>query len=260
VILRQELLTDAANAKCQSILGTEYLSSVATWADEVKHEAAWKWSGKLHYINTPDWACNFNYMRDCSDAECVAGAITNYTSILAGGKADTNLTQEALKFLIHFAGDIHQPLHVAFDSDEGGNTEKGLYIPLNNTGTLHGIWDYDIIQQKEQEFDNNWINYARYLLKNIDENDANVWAKCKTQQDPSCPNEWGNETAPLACKYSYVDVDGSIIKTGFSLGNDYYNRSLPIVEEQLQRGGVRLAATLNHLFDHKSQTSKRVSF
>jgi len=252
--IAQELLTDAANAKCQSILGETYLSSVATWADQIKHEQQWKWSGALHFINTPDWACNFDFERDCDDSICVAGAVSNYTKILQSTSADAELKQEALKFLIHFVGDIHQPLHVAFDSDEGGNTEKGLYEPLNNTGTLHGIWDYDIIQQAEENFDSYWVNYARYLLKNIDEKDADIWAKCATGTDPVCPNEWGNQTAPLACIYSYVDTDGSVIKNGFSLGMDYYNRSLPIVEMQLQRGGVRLAAVLNYLYD----TSKRV--
>ena len=75
--------------------------------------------GVLHYIDTPDWACDYVKSRDCANSMCVAGAITNYTNRLLSSTVDYTARNEALRFLTHFVGDIHQPLHVAFSGDEG---------------------------------------------------------------------------------------------------------------------------------------------
>jgi hypothetical protein len=68
-------------------------------------------SAQLHYIDTPDKACTFVYTRDCVDDACVAGAIANYTDRLKDTSLPKAQRAEALKFIVHFVGDIHQPLH-----------------------------------------------------------------------------------------------------------------------------------------------------
>lgn len=75
----------------------------------------WKFSAKFHYANTPDRSCNYLETRDCLDRQCIVGAIENYTMILRNRDSYSfNLTRDALRFIVHFLGDIHQPLHVCF--------------------------------------------------------------------------------------------------------------------------------------------------
>ena len=106
-----------ASSQTSSILNGQSLADVANWADQVKSNPAYSWSYGYHFVDTPDWACNFDYSRDCADDSCVVGAIANYTKRL---QSYTGSEQEvALKFVIHFVGDVHQPLHCGFTSDKG---------------------------------------------------------------------------------------------------------------------------------------------
>ena len=107
------------------------LSAMASWADNILYADTnptgfgnWQWSRPLHYINIPDWSCNFDEKRDCVDGICVSGAIQNYTNRLET-ILDEAQRQEALYFLIHYVGDIHQPLHTGFSGDRGGNSVRG---------------------------------------------------------------------------------------------------------------------------------------
>jgi hypothetical protein len=111
------------------------LSMVASWSDTILYPDTnpddylnWQWSKELHYVNTPDWVCNYSRNRDCDwkgEQGCVDGAIQNYTGRLANAKQDDVQREEALKFLVHFIGDVHQPLHAGFAGDRGGNNIRG---------------------------------------------------------------------------------------------------------------------------------------
>lgn len=94
------------------------LANVCSWPDEIRFH--YHWSGALHYVDTPDFRCNYEYCRDCHDSSgrkdrCVTGAIHNYTNQLSSlyqnsnSESNYNLT-EALMFLSHFIGDVHQNL------------------------------------------------------------------------------------------------------------------------------------------------------
>lgn len=104
----------------------------ASWADDILYENTnaigfpnWQWSRPFHYINTPDWVCNYQVERDCKNDVCIDGAIRNYTKRLGNSQLDYTQHQEALYFLVHYVGDIHQPLHTGFSSDYGGNRIRG---------------------------------------------------------------------------------------------------------------------------------------
>jgi len=114
------------------------LSMLSSWADRVIYLESnpvdflnWLWTKELHYVNTPDWVCNYDRNRDCnwtSAQNCIDGSIQNYTRRLANAKQDDIQQQEALKFLVNFIGDAHQPLHAGFASDKGGNTIEGKMV------------------------------------------------------------------------------------------------------------------------------------
>lgn len=114
------------------------LSMLASWPDFIIYPDTnpvdylnWQWSKELHYVNTIDWSCVYNRDQDCrwsSGRNCVDGSIQNYTSRLADSSEDDVQREQALKFLVHFIGDAHQPLHAGFQGDEGGNLVKGLFL------------------------------------------------------------------------------------------------------------------------------------
>ncbi|XP_057477408.1 endonuclease 2 isoform X2 [Actinidia eriantha] len=219
--IAQSRLSEAAATAVKKLLPASAegdLGSKCSWADNVKFR--YRWSSALHYIDTPDNLCTYQYTRDCKDGNgvkdrCVAGAINNYTSqLLTYGSAASqyNLTQ-ALLFLSHFIGDIHQPLHVGFTSDRGGNT---IDVKWYTTKTV--------------------LHHAEWA------DQVPMWEKC-SRNLTTCPDIYASESIKAACDWSYKGVSEDSV-----LGDDYFQSRLPIVTLRLAQGGVRLAATLNRIF------------
>ncbi|KAL3654421.1 Endonuclease 2 [Castilleja foliolosa] len=250
--LAQTRLTKAAADAVSQLLpdnNNDDLASWCSWADHVKFR--YRWSSSLHYINTPDNLCNYQYDRDCKDEDgikdrCVAGAINNYTNQLlsfssANSVSQYNLT-EALLFLAHFIGDIHQPLHAGFSTDKGGNTIDVHWY--TRKAVLHHVWDDSIIETEEERFyDSNVDQFIDALQKNISTvwvNQAKAWAACSKT---TCPDVYASEGIKAACDWAYKGVDeGSVLE------DDYFMSRYPVVNMRLAQGGVRLAATLNRIF------------
>jgi len=218
------------------------IASVANWADQVRSIPAWHWSEPLHFIDTPSWVCDYEPSRDCyNDAGefgyCVDGAIRNFTSLIKGGSRDpTNL-----KFLVHFVGDIHQPLHCGFKDDRGGNSIKVHY--QGHATNLHSLWDSGLIHTRiANDFGGvteNWI--SNLVEMSLGRND--------TDNCVGCSSQWGNSSAILSCSHSYVGADGTTrIGQGASLDSTYYKRNIGLIEDVIILGGIRLADILDSLF------------
>ncbi|XP_021753676.1 endonuclease 2 [Chenopodium quinoa] len=255
--IAQLRLSDGANEAVKQLL-PDYaegdLGSLCSWADHVKFR--YHWSSPLHYINVPDSLCTFLYNRDCKDEDgvkdnCVAGAINNYTTQLIAHKSNSLVSSsnqynftEALLFLSHFIGDIHQPLHVSHVSDKGGNTiDVHWYTRKTN---LHHVWDDSIIETEEKDSYNTNVDD---LVAAIQHNITNEWADQVPEWEncdhdkPTCPNIYASESVNAACNWAYKDVDEDS-----TLEDDYFFSRLPIVNQRLAQAGVRLAATLNRVF------------
>lgn len=228
------------------------LANVCAWADEVRFHK--RWSSPLHYVDTPDFMCNYKYCRDCHDSvgrkdRCVTGAIYNYTMQLKSGYQDSvsvakyNLT-EALMFLSHFIGDVHQPLHVGFIGDEGGNTITVRWYRRKTN--LHHVWDTMIIDSAlKTYYDSDIAVMIQSIQRNITDgwsNDVSSWENCAYNQTV-CPNGYASESVSLACKFAYRNAT-----PGTTLEDGYFLSRLPIVEKRLAQSGIRLAATLNRIF------------
>jgi hypothetical protein len=272
-LLAQPLLTPEALAGVQSLLpdyANGNLSTLCTWPDDIRWMWKWQWTSPLHYIDVPDFYCNYNYARDCHNEKgqvdmCVAGGINNYSSQIvnyydaSGSNFGTpgallkrqntayNLT-EALLFLAHFMGDIHQPLHVAFTGDAGGNTIiLHFYTRKYN---LHHIWDTEFINRaRDYVYGGNLTAMTSALYQNITTawlKDTTDWAECPDGA-LVCPDVIASETIKLACYWAYRNAT-----PGTTLGDDYFLSRLPIVNQQLAKGGVRLAAVLNRIFSKSS--------
>ncbi|EHA8590436.1 endonuclease 4 [Cocos nucifera] len=224
------------------------LASVCSWADEIRFH--YRWSSPLHYANTPD--CTYKYSRDCfndrgQEGMCVVGAINNYTEQLRSYRDSSNrynLT-ESLMFLAHFVGDVHQPLHVGLEADEGGNT---IIVHWYRRKTnLHHVWDTNIIDTAMSDFYDDNINS---MLQSIQRNITNGWSdeidhweNCHNKYK-TCANDYAIESNHLACRYAYKDAEQDS-----TLEDDYFFSRLPIVVERIAQAGVRLALILNRIFD-----------
>merc|ERR1712070_1368776 len=219
----------------------------ATWADVCKKTPEYHWSGALHYIGTPAWACHYDHARDCKMDRCVVGAIANYSTRLTNMALPRKQRVEALRFVSHFIGDIHQPLHVGFKSDRGGNMIKGKF--MDDDTSLHGVWDFSVIQRRLADFSNSMKAFAQDLAKRVKEmpqHEVEEWKSCPNG-GAGCASHWAQESAQLACNVVYTGRDGKKVKSGFQYGDNEYSYVLPLLEKQLMRGGVRLA----HLLDSK---------
>ncbi|KAL0408871.1 UNVERIFIED_CONTAM: Endonuclease 2 [Sesamum radiatum] len=214
-LLQPRLSKSAADAVSQLLpaYADNDLSSLCSWADRVKFR--YRWSSPLHYINTPDNLCTYQYKN--------------------------NLT-EALLFLSHFIGDIHQPLHVGFTSDRGANTIDVRWYRRKEV--LHHVWDSNIIETAEKRFyDSNVGELIDMLQKNITtvwSKQAKAWEACAKT---ACPDVYASEGIKAACDWAYKGVE-----EGSVLGDDYFLSRVPVVNLRLAQGGVRLAATLNRIF------------
>ncbi|KAH7292786.1 hypothetical protein KP509_29G085600 [Ceratopteris richardii] len=226
------------------------LASLCSWPDEMRFK--YRWSSSLHFIDTPDFKCNYNYDRDCHDSQdvkgrCAAGAINNYTSQLTSffsASQQYNLT-EALLFLAHIVGDIHQPLHVGFSSDLGGNTIKVHWY--KHIANLHHVWDSSIIVTANERFYNSSTNtlvesIGQNIMQGYRNHEIDEWRSCPSD-DLACPDIYAAESIKAACKWAYKNAT-----PGTFLADDYFLTRMPIVEMRLAQGGVRLAAILNRIF------------
>ncbi|CAM8988125.1 unnamed protein product [Rhodiola kirilowii] len=239
-----KLLPDYANGD---------LSSLCTWPDQIRHWYKYRWTSPLHFIDTPDKACTFKYDRDCHDPHgnkdmCVAGAIQNFTSQLMHYREGTsdrryNMT-EALLFVSHFMGDIHQPMHIGFTTDRGGNTIDLRWF--RHKSNLHHVWDREIILTAAADFygkdiDSLLEDIKANLTSGIWSEEISSWKDCKDIK--SCTIKYATESINMACKWGYKGVT-----SGETLADEYFNPRMPLVMQRVAQGGVRLAMILNSVF------------
>jgi len=228
-------LTPRTKTAVAELLGKESLTDVATWADEIRKRDDYAWSRKLHGATVAGDAPSFEMKRDCPDG-CVVSAIMKFTDTLERPGADRRKRVEALKFIVHFVGDIHQPIHIS--SSRQLNEHRNKIEFFGEPATLHLVWDALLIRHtgKAQEA------YANDLRRKIT---AAQFAKWSAETDPAV---WANESYEMAKRFVYM------LPNGGKLGQEYFDRCIPVVNERLSMAGVRLAARLNGIFDAKPAT------
>ena len=226
-------LEPAAKAEIDRLLATERttLWDAAYWPDEVARGLPqYRHIAPYHYINVADDAAGYD--PQFADAKGdVAQGIAEYAGIL-GNKAESDDKRlEALRFLAHFVGDIHQPMHVGRASDRGGNDLRVTFY--NRRTNMHAVWDSGIIDRSHTD----WEGFAADLNGLIRPQDVEAYV-----EDMEVVG-WANESYRLAVDEIY---------NGFlpdqSLARAYVDEKLPVVEDQLSIAGVRLATMLNRMF------------
>lgn len=126
---------------------SDYLANVATWADSIRYTKWGHYTGVFHFIDakdTPPTSCTVDLDRDCKAEGCVVTAIQNYTTQILDPAVPAWLRAQAAKFVVHFVGDIHQPLHDE-DVARGGN---GIHVLWRGSElNLHHVWDSSIAER-----------------------------------------------------------------------------------------------------------------
>lgn len=251
--IAQDRLTPEAKKAVRRLLGPgQNLVSVCTWADTVAHvnrpeTAPW------HYIqvNVRQEQNVYDLEDVCRDHQCVVDQIEQDEAVLRDKWSSFGAKKEALKFLVHFVGDVHQPLHCAEDNDRGGNDKWFRYHGSQGNSThytwvnLHSFWD-NLLEVKAKE---NPRKLATRLEQNFTTDDAASW-----QNDD--PKAWAYESFRVARDHIYSELpSGPLLEKnrwGRDLPEDYYTDSMrQIVDERLEKAGVRLAYVLNQIFQNE---------
>ena len=201
------------------------------WPDDVKYSNH-KGTYEQHFINVPDEALTVDLVRDCAALNCIATGIQRaltYLSRPAGSGREKARRAAALRFLGHFIGDLHQPLHIGNASDWGGNKITVLW--QGKETNLHALWDYGMLESMG-------IKYPDSLdfLLSVE----------KTSEHEQLI-DWFNESLSLARTNAYSNDQGNIITSGDSLGSDYLERNKPVLIARLVLASERLATILNEI-------------
>jgi hypothetical protein len=224
-------LTPLVRERVQSLMAADpayagFPESCA-WADEVRRDPAYGRYTTAHYVNLPRNAVGVDVARDCADTYCVIEAIRDMMALLRDGGAPTRQRLEALKFLGHFVGDIHQPLHAGYGEDRGGND-----TPVQFDGrdiNLHWLWDGVLLEQLGFR-----PSDAARLHAEINPIDRTLWGEI-------APERWAEESFQLVEREVYHGVrDGR-------LATSYVERNRYTVKRQILKAGVRLGAILNQV-------------
>lgn len=233
-------LTPTALAAVEELLEGESLARATVWADEVRPDRPV--TAPFHYINGPvnqlePTQANFNLAQGN-----VHSAILGYAEILADLTREPGERREALKFLIHFIGDLHQPLHAGFAEDRGGND-----IPVIHKGelsNLHRYWDTLILEPYSQRYSS--AEYAAILFERYSSDERQRWASSKD------PRDWVLESRSwiFAGLYPPPRTDqADIIEGPIGVVDESYRQVWqPVAEKQLARSGSRMARALNLIF------------
>ncbi len=246
--LAQRQLNPKAQTEVLRLLADEpvpTLAGVSVWADTLRSSdpVLGKKTGRWHYVNfSPVGNCEYVPARDCADGNCVVGAINKNFTILTDKNRNDKERNQALKFLVHFVGDVHQPFHASPVDDKGGNSfqidyQGKAWKPFKNSDpfdykaagwNIHGVWDSMIVESKGMDAS----AYANILAK------QSPLAFDETKRSDRPAVEWGLQSCRIV-KLDNPYPSSHIIK------DDYLNKYRPLQERRLREAAARLAAMIN---------------
>lgn len=219
--IAQMNLTPKAQAEIKKILPNTTLADVSTWADLIKNESQWQMSKPWHFVSIPDGETYDDIAKDSQGN--VISAVNNFIKTMQDPNTTNDKKAEAIKFIIHLVGDVHQPLHVGRADDRGGNNVEVTFFdrPMN----LHALWDTALIEHQR-------IGVKEYAQK------------------------LSNQKSTANDVFSYVDIvreDMSLRNQvydlkDYNLGQEYFDKNLSALNSRLLLGGKRLAQVLNAVF------------
>lgn len=255
--LAQHYVSNHTQSWAQSILNdtsTSYLAKIATWADSYRYTSEGAFSAPFHYIDAldnPPETCNVDYERDCTEAGCIVSAIANYTQrVQAPSELDALQVSYALRWIVHFVGDISQPLHDE-NYELGGN---GVDVTFDGEETnLHAAWDSSIPEELRGGYGlEEAAAWADDLASSISAGEYSAqkdsWLEGIDLADPIATGMvWARDGNSYVC--TVVMPQGGEALNNTELYPSYYESAVSTVEMQIAKAGVRLAKWLDLIAD-----------
>lgn len=204
----------------------ETLESISTWADEIRPQR--KETSTWHYINLPVASPRGPWEPYCPDSGCVVRVVSEMQARLADPSLPSAARAEALKFLVHFTADLHQPLHAGDQADRGGND---LHVVFRNRPTnLHSLWDTPLVD-------------AALAQPGLRQRLTRRAARAERRRlEQGTPADWAWQAHDVSRDSAYAPLPAA---RPALLDDGYLRHAAPAVELQLRRAGLRLARLLN---------------
>mgnify|MGYP005725656521 CR=1 FL=1 len=224
-------LTDKAKMEVEKLLGPQSLAQVSTWADEIRSDPNWRKASPWHYINIED---DQSIEQGLSNSkENILEAIGRFTSVLRDKKASHEQRAEALKFLVHFVGDLHQPLHVGRAGDRGGNSISVEWF--GDRMNLHRVWDSAMIDHQK-------LSYTEFteFIDHASDQQVRDWQS-------TGPSQWAQESKDY--RNEVYDFGNQRDPEKIFLGYQYIFHNDAFLKQRLLQAGIRLAGLLNAAFE-----------
>jgi hypothetical protein len=238
------------------------MADASTWPDDVRSTRR---NGPWHYIDIPRGVSRGPLAPFCGSQSCVTQAIADQLAILKDKDADPRLRADAVRYLIHFVGDLHMPLHASTNNDEGGNCVPVRYLRRRVQGhdgsftpNLHSLWDTTLVERDMEGAEP--PEYAEFLEQAFS-SDFSKWQAAGIHVD-----DWAWESHDLAESMVYGqlvpkvpveapvtvhscndanDIGERMLRLDLFAGQGYQDSAAPIIERRIAQAGVRLAMILN---------------
>ena len=241
-------LSEKTALALKNISGDRDLASLSLWPDKIRGSAQWKHTKSWHYINLTDLEQLKTAARS-SKGDVLSALEESYRQLqLPEGDIPEHERREALAFFMHFAADIHQPLHVGRWSDRGGNLVGIQWSGKTRLTNLHWVWDSGLLKTSKLSVE----EYVK-LLDRASHKQIRLWQQ-------SSFFDWARESKMLRPQVYEFGTASKASSTGNKsriLTQDYINRNRPIIEKRLLMAGIRIAGHLNRLFDPGPSASNK---
>ena len=285
-LIAYKLLNPRAKQNVDTLLQGRSIAEVSTWPDDLKRP----WLGfnpdpkcvvpgvsgcnpnfrpetaLWHFVDIPvegdgHFSKDADYCRSTRQGDCIVLAIDDFVVLLKRSaehafgtyKPDKKRQyHDALGFLVHFLGDIHQPLHCAERNNDGGGNavEVTWQNPPPGTLNLHSVWDGELVKRNiSLAGKQNYNDYAVWVVQHLSAAERNYATLNSDTIEPGKPENviaWAESSHTIARNVAYSKPTQPGVTT---LDQAYFDAAVPKVQQQLRLGGVRLARILNEIFD-----------
>jgi nuclease S1 len=226
-------LSSQARRQIAVLLDGESLAEAATWPDEIRSDPAWARATPWHYLSIDDPETLATTAR--APEGDVLEALERFEAVLRDPAASNEEKADALRFYVHFTGDVHQPLHVGRRADRGGNSIRVKWF--GEETNLHSVWDVGLIESEKLSF----TELTRFI------DDPTPAQVARWQAAPY--ETWVRESFCLRSRvYDFGSEAAPNPAEPPNLGWAYAFHNLPLVKERLLAAGVRLAGRLDAIF------------
>jgi hypothetical protein len=244
-LIAAERLTPIARGNVQWLLDGQSLADVSSWADDIRNDQ--QQTGFWHYLNIPPQATGYDRDRDCPRQpgvaagsrgdrwrDCVVDRIVFWEERLKDTTLDRIDRGTAVKFLVHFIGDLHQPFHALGVGRGGNDVQVRVFGEANCSNdaakpspcNLHSVWDGRLIAYRKLD-DRAYLAHLQKLI--VD--------KKLAAQPAGTPELWAEQSFRLGKE--------ALVSPGTNIDEGYYRRHITVIDERLALAGLRLAAVLN---------------